>query len=267
MFMCPKCSLPMRAGYKCYKCVAGHNYDVSASGYVNLLLGTKASHGDSKEMILARRRFLKLGHYYPVVKKLKEIIWSNGKFKFNMLDAGCGEGYYLSEIMALFFRDGRYPSAYGIDVSKEAVALAAKTNCGEFAVASINALPFDNQSFDVILSLFAPLNEKEFYRVLKPGGMLITVSPSENHLFGLKQAVYEVPYKNPPSTFENKLLTKTDDQVLEYKIRLDTRESISDLFKMTPYYHKSSSADIEKALSLTELETEIGFNIITYTKI
>ncbi len=268
MFICPKCSLPLRQTKASYLCENHHCYDISSKGYVNLLLGNKqGGHGDSKEMLLARRNFLNLGHYFPIVKKLREIIYKNTKFKFTMLDAGCGEGYYIEKLVAAFFEIGRYPTTYAIDVSKDAVALAAKSLCGKYAVASINSLPFASETFDVVLSLFAPLNEAEFYRVLKPGGILITVSPSENHLYELKQAVYNTPYKNPPSTFENKLLKKIDEETIEGKMVLDNTDDISNLFKMTPYYHKSSPQDIEKALSLTYLETEIGFNFITYKNI
>lgn len=268
MFICPKCSQTLRKTISSYVCENNHCYDISSKGYVNLLLGNKQSgHGDNKEMLLARRSFLNLGHYFPIIKKLREIIYKNTKFKFTMLDAGCGEGYYIEKLVAAFFEIGRYPTSYAIDVSKDAVALAAKSLCGEYAVASINSLPFAPESFDVVLSLFAPLNEAEFHRVLKPGGILITVSPSKNHLYGLKEAVYDTPYKNPPPTFNNKLLKKIDEETVEAKMELNNGADISNLFKMTPYYHKSSPSDIEKALSLTHLETQIGFNFITYKKI
>ena len=267
MFICPKCGNPLSKTNTAYVCDNNHNYDISAKGYVNLLLGNKQSgHGDSKEMLLARREFLNLGHYYPIVEKLVDIMYSGGSFKTTFLDAGCGEGYYLDKIIDRIWQYGRYPTAYAVDVSKEAVMLASRNPCATFAVASINALPFADESFDFVLSLFAPLNEEEFHRVLKPGGTLLTVSPSENHLYGLKAAIYDVPYKNPPSTFESKIIVKFDEETIEYKITLDNQTDISNLFKMTPYYHKSSPADIEKALSLTHIETEVGFNIATYRK-
>ena len=63
MYICPKCSAPLTFSEKHFECVNRHSFDISAKGYVNLLLGAKAGvHGDNKEMITARRSFLSLGH-------------------------------------------------------------------------------------------------------------------------------------------------------------------------------------------------------------
>ena len=58
-------------------CENGHVFDVARQGYVNLLpvQHKRSKHpGDSKEMVLARTRFLNLGNYYPVAIKLAEIV-------------------------------------------------------------------------------------------------------------------------------------------------------------------------------------------------
>ena len=267
MYICPKCQCELTRDKQTYRCENNHLYDIASKGYVYLLLGNKKSgHGDSKEMLLARRDFLNLGHYSPIISTLTDIISSLNKDSLTILDAGCGEGYYSSALYKSLSIKHKSINLYAIDVSKDAVSLAAKDKAINFSVASINSLPFGNNSFDVVLSLFAPLNESEFNRVLKPDGILITVSPSENHLFGLKQNVYKIPYKNPPSTFNNVILKKTSEQIIEYEIELKNQEEISNLFKMTPYYHKSSREDIEKALSLEYIKTDIGFNFITYKK-
>ena len=189
------------------------------------------------------------------------------KDKITVLDAGCGEGYYTSGIKNRLRELGISAEFYGIDVSKDAVALAAKAYKDiSFSVASINALPFEDQGFDLVLSLFAPLCDEEFLRILKQGGILITVSPSENHLYGLKKEVYKTPYKNPPSTFIPKNLKKTSEITHEWDIELTCGDDVANLFKMTPYYYKSSQEDVQKALSLTSLKTPIGFNYGVYTK-
>ncbi len=267
MYICPKCSEKLTKNENSYKCVGGHSYDVSSSGYVNLLISRKKSgtHGDNKEMISARRRFLSLGHYTVIAEKLCEIIAEickeKGIKKPVVLDAGCGEGYYSGKIfegLSVLLSDS--PIIYAADVSKDAVAKASKSYKSiNFSVASVNKLPFAAESFDIVLSLFAPLSETEFNRVLKKGGLLITVSPSENHLFGLKNVIYEAPYKNPPSSFVPKLLKKAYDEIITGNMSLKTNESIMDLFSMTPYYYNTSDKDKEKLKTLCELETEIGF--------
>ncbi len=274
MYICPKCSEKLIKTENSFKCAEGHSYDVSSFGYVNLLISNKKSgaHGDNKEMISARRRFLSLGHYVVIAEKLSEIIAAfckeNGIKKPTVLDAGCGEGYYSGRIfekLSVLLADS--PIIYAADVSKDAVAKAAKSYKSiNFSVASVNKLPFEAESFHIVLSLFAPLSETEFNRVLKSGGLLITVSPSENHLFGLKSVIYENPYKNPPSTFVPKILKKVSEDVITGSMSLTTNESIMDLFSMTPYYYNTSDGDKEKLKTLCELETEIGFVFGVFAK-
>ena len=53
-----------------------------------------------------------------------------------------------------------------------------------------------SESVDLIFSLFAPYSEEEFLRVLKKGGVLIRAVPLTDHLYSLKEAVYEKPTRN-----------------------------------------------------------------------
>lgn len=269
MYICPKCKLSLSFDTKSARCQNNHCFDISSKGYVNLLLGSKKSsaHGDSKEMLDARRDFLNLGYYSQITKTLCEIILISGKKNIAILDAGCGEGYYTFGLSDVLSRNGISTQIFAIDVSKDAVLLAAKLDKKtSYSVASVNSLPFKDEAFDFVLSLFAPLCEQEFHRVLKPGGALVTVSPSEEHLFTLKTLIYDTPYKNPPSTFIPKLLTKTDEFKREWRMTLDNNADISNLFKMTPYYHKTSKKDLEKLSAIHELSTEIGFVFGIYKK-
>ena len=269
MYICPKCSLSLQRNQNTFACPQNHSYDVAKSGYVNLLLGAKAGvHGDDKEMIDARRAFLSLGHYSAIADTVFEILNKHSRAKeIKILDAGCGEGYYTNKIYKNLKNNGFSIDFYGIDVSKDAVLSASKQYKDlNLSVGSVNALPFKDEGLDAVISLFAPLCENEFARVLKPGGILITVSPSENHLYGLKEKIYEKPYKNPPSTFVPTILQKISSQTKEWDMTLSTQEGVTNLFKMTPYYHKSSKTDVEKALSLTSVSTAIGFEFIVYQK-
>ena len=267
MYICPKCSDNLIKTGNTIRCASGHSYDISSSGYVNLLISNKriGVHGDNKEMVLSRRRFLALGHYSSIIDKLSSIIteycFENGIKSPTVLDAGCGEGYYSGRLCAsLSDALADSPIFYALDVSKDAVTKAAKSYKNvSFSVASVNKLPFANETFDVVLSLFAPLSESEFDRVLKKGGILITVSPSEDHLLGLKTVIYDTPYKNPPSTFVPVILKKLREDVTTGEMTLRTNESIMDLFSMTPYYYNTSDSDKKKLSGVCELKTEIGF--------
>jgi 23S rRNA (guanine745-N1)-methyltransferase len=219
-------------------------------------------HGDNKDMISARRRFLNQGYYSIIIDKLSDII-INYRKKHNLssttiLDAGCGEGYYSGGIYKALSltcsEDSGSPKAYdiyGIDVSKEAILLASKTYKEiKLSVASINALPFQSKSFNIVISLFAPLSENEFHRVLKDDGILITVSPSPRHLFGLKEQIYEKPYENPISTFFSSKFKRIQEDIITSEITLSSSEVISDLFSMTPYYYNTDKSGKEKVKTL-----------------
>lgn len=57
-----------------------------------------------------------------------------------------GEGYYLGQLLARLQAVGVCPAAFGLDVSKIAVRMAAGRHKGaRFAVASSYRLPFDDQ--------------------------------------------------------------------------------------------------------------------------
>ena len=269
MYKCPKCSENLILSKQSYRCSNGHCFDLSAKGYVNLLISAKSGiHGDSKEMLTSRRAFLSRGYYYPIIVRLAEIIKAKCKNKnITLLDAGCGEGYYTDALKTFLENDGYDVNMYGIDVSKDGVAMASKRykKCN-FAVASVNALPFGKATFDVVVSLFAPIAETEFNRILKDDGMLITVSPSPRHLYGLKAAVYDNPYENEETTFVPTVLRAVGKSVFEDRVVLSSSEEISALFTMTPYYHKTDERGKMKIKALESLSTEIGFMFYSFEK-
>jgi 23S rRNA (guanine745-N1)-methyltransferase len=114
-----------------------------------------------------------------------------------VLDSGSGEGYYTDLVeRAVFERDGT-SFVSGFDISKEAVKRAAKKNPRiEYAVASSYEMPIADGAADTLYNVFSPLAIEESARVLKQGGRFIMVIPDEEHLFELKAAVYDTPYKN-----------------------------------------------------------------------
>ncbi len=64
-----------------------------------------------------------------------------------ILDAGCGEGMYLGRVRDTLQGAGKNCEAFGVDVSKTAIRMAAKRHReASFAVASSYVLPFDAQA-------------------------------------------------------------------------------------------------------------------------
>ena len=51
------------------------------------------------------------------------------------------------------------------------------------------------------MPVFSPEADNEYLRVLKKGGIMLRVIPLEKHLFELKAAIYDTPYKNEPQDF------------------------------------------------------------------
>lgn len=266
-FICPVCKGHLIKKDKSFVCGNNHSFDLSKYGYVNLMRSQKSSkkrHGDDKLMLHARHDFLEKGFYKPLLDAVTGIIYekANGQ-KISVLDVGCGEGYYTAKIHS------SVPNSdiYGIDISKNALIFAAKRDRNlSLAVASCAEIPIADRSCDVILNIFSPTNHIEFARILKDNGILIKATPLEMHLFGLKKNIYAEPYKNKAEDKSLVGFTIDDFKEIKYTLTLDSNEDIVSLFKMTPYYYKTSREDQAKLDKLEHLETEIEFGITVYRK-
>ncbi|MBQ7160733.1 MAG: methyltransferase, partial [Clostridia bacterium] len=105
-----------------------------------------------------------------------------------------------------------------------------------------------------------------FLRVLKPGGILIRAVPCEDHLWGLKKAVYDRPYLNAPPAYSPDGFTLLERNEVRRTAVIDNAEDILSLFMMTPYYYKTGRDDQQKLNSLSRLETEFSFSIFVLKK-
>ncbi len=264
-FICPVCKSEISLFERTYKCQNNHCFDLSKDGYVNLLMSQQSSlkrHGDDKLMVKARRDFLEKGFYNELRNTLCQTLKDALPESSTIIDVGCGEGYYTSEISKV---NGF--KIFGIDISKDALKYAAKSvKNSSFAVASAFSLPFAENSSNCVLSVFAPSAYEEFYRVLKSDGKLIKAIPLEEHLWELKCALYKEPYKNKPEKRNDELFKLVSQKEIKYKISLTEKEDIENLFKMTPYYYKTGREDAEKLLSLEMLETTVHFGVEIYEK-
>lgn len=266
IFTCPVCGGEFEISEKICICPKKHSFDIARSGYVNLLLSKhlgKTVHGDNKLMVQARRKFLDRGYYAP----LRDVLCRTVCRFFRggvILDAGCGEGYYTAAI------EETVPDAeiYGIDISKTAAEYAAKRCRNAFiAAASVFHIPAADSSCDMLVTLFAPYCGEEFRRVLRDMGIMIMAIPSELHLWELKQAVYDAPYKNEVKPYELEGFRILKRNRIRCKIQLDSQEDIQSLFSMTPYYYRTGKIQQERLSALDKLETQIDFELLVYNKI
>ena len=102
--------------------------------------------------------------------------------------------------------------------------------------------------------------------MLKPGGILIVAGAGEDHLLGLKRAIYDTPYRNTPRADLPIGMHLLTEERLTYTARLDSGETIKSLFSMTPYAFRTSKQDMEKLNALEALETEIDVFLSVYEK-
>ncbi|MGN1207366.1 MAG: methyltransferase, partial [Eubacteriales bacterium] len=115
-----------------------------------------------------------------------------------------------------------------------------------------------------VLNVFAPLAVSEYRRVLKSGGCLFLVIPGENHLFEMKEVLYDTPRKNEVSDFALPGFSLLSGTPLTYSFRLKGQESISALFSMTPYYYRTPEGGKARLAALDTLELTADFHLLTY---
>lgn len=130
-----------------------------------------------------------------------------------------------------------------------------------FAAGNIFSLPLKDESVDFIISMFAPIAGEESLRVLKKGAYLVVAAAGQDHLFELRDALYDEPRRSSgevkvPSGFE-----KTSESLLTYKVTLNSTEDILKLFEMTPFYYRTSEKDKAKLMALSSLEITVQVNI------
>ncbi|CEG28889.1 class I SAM-dependent methyltransferase [Bacillus sp. B-jedd] len=118
-----------------------------------------------------------------------------------ILDAGCAAGWYAVELA------NRGAKVAGIDISPEMVS-AAKRRAGDkaniFCHDLTEALPFDDQSFDYVVSSLAlhylkdwSFTFSEFKRILKPDGMF---------LFSIHHPFTDIQLSENPNYFSMELI-------------------------------------------------------------
>lgn len=186
-----------------------------------------------------------------------------------VLDCGCGEGYYTSRICSAL--DGALGtegySMLAFDISRDAARLAAKAcKSASVAVASCYSIPVADGVIDVAMNVFSPLAPREIHRALTDGGLYIVAYPGEDHLFDLKAAIYDNPYKNQPESKAPDGFTLRSRERIFYEIDLDSNEKIKALFSMTPYAYRTGKKERDRLDDLAKLHTRVEFFIDVYEK-
>lgn len=270
IYQCPVCGATMMQHDRQLCCEKNHSFDLARSGYVNLLTAkhsTAGVHGDNKRMVAARRDFLERGYYAPLRDTICRAVCEYAKEDSVLLDAGCGEGYYTSAVSDKLAENGIGVSVYGVDISKTAVDFAAKRKRPvSLSVASVFHLPVQSGSCDLLLSVFSPYCGDEFQRVLRGGGIMLLVIPLQDHLWELKQAIYDTPYRNEVKPYELDGFSLVRRERIHTVLHLQSAADIQNLFSMTPYYYKTGRKEQERLNALTVLDTQAEFELLIYQR-
>lgn len=268
---CPVCGRPLERLERVWRCAAGHSYDRAGAGYVHLLPANQKHSrmpGDDKGMADARNRFLSAGYYRPLREALERLAVEHTGDSVTMLDSGCGEGYYTAGICRALREAGKQVDATGIDLSKFALRWAAKREKGaDFAVASAYRLPVQSGSVNLLVNCFSPLGIEEFRRVTKPGAAFLYVVPGPEHLWELKELLYDHPYRKAEQRTSYEGFSYLQAVRVEDTIVLPNQESIHDLFQMTPYYWKTPREGAGRLAQMSELEVRISFDIHLFQRL
>jgi len=264
MLICPLCKKALNKEDNRFVCENSHNFDCAKQGYVNLLpVQNKKSKnpGDNKAMISCRKAFMEKTYYdfllAPCVQLIAEYIDKSPE-KAVLLDIGCGDGYFTDKLFSLH-ADTAF--TYGMDISKEAVKVAAKRNKNiNWFVASSSDIPLVNNCVDVLLKINAPLDYQHAKNKLNANGIVISITPGKNHLFELKKTIYDKPRQHEPENCPEhyNLLHSVN---LQQQLELKSVEDVQNLFMMTPLFWNASKDVQQKVNELPYLDTCISFDI------
>ncbi|GLI55658.1 23S rRNA (guanine(745)-N(1))-methyltransferase [Propionigenium maris DSM 9537] len=270
ILICPICKGSLEREGRTYRCPKNHSFDMAKQGYVNLHISNKKNSGDDKEMIQSRRDFLEKDYYKKISEEVNEVTGRHlGSEKPEILDIGCGEGYYTKHLKNHLEDMGKKSNIYGIDISKEAVLFASRSYKDIFwAVGSAADLPMSAGSLDAVVCMFSRLAEEEYSRVLKDDGILVVVSTGEDHLLDMKKVLYDevrMEYYRPEVDLAEEFQLKETKNV-KYRTLVEGSKDIMSLFDMTPYKWRTPKEGVERLAALEELDVTIDVNIDVFVK-
>ncbi|WP_017446107.1 putative RNA methyltransferase [Gayadomonas joobiniege] len=268
--ICPLDGQPLTIVERQLVCPQGHTFDRAKQGYYNLLpvhYKRSKSPGDNKDMVAARRRLLNAGCYQFISDLLANYLINECLLQpqSHLLDAGCGEGYYLRCLQNSshpILANCRYS---GIDISKYAVqAAAAQDKQACYLVASNRAIPLADRSVDLIVSAFGFPVYDEFARCLKPEGSLILLEAGPSHLLEIRKALYPELSTNKSSSNTPETDFKWVKTSNEKQTTTINQSQIADLLMMTPHGHRAEKSRLEVVKQCASMTVTLDIKITHY---
>jgi 23S rRNA (guanine745-N1)-methyltransferase len=131
-------------------------------------------------------------------------------------------------------------------------------------------LPYADGAFQALLNVFAPHNPPEFARVLTPGGFLVVVIPTRQHLRELRDVA---PLLNIEQDKQQRVVERLSERfafagatTLEYDIELSGAD-LTHLAQMTPSARHFSPQTLDGLREQTNLRPRVGFALLRFVRI
>ena len=260
----------MQRSAKQVVCPHGHSFDIARQGYINLLpvQHKRSKHpGDSQEMVQARTALLNSGVYAPIADRLSvishELFAAHQGQELCLLDAGCGEGYYLAQLLDALSASPiqKDLALVGLDISKPAIVAAARRSKSiAWLIASSKQPPLLPETVDIIYCLFGFPMYASFKTLLKVGGHIILVEAGPAHLLELRNIIYPSVTQAPPpdlSAAGAVGFCLQDETHLTYICTLESNAQIMNLLQMTPHYFRATHAGKQAASELNTIDVTV----------
>ncbi|WP_211223848.1 putative RNA methyltransferase [Pseudonocardia asaccharolytica] len=247
---CPGCAAPLRHERTRLACAAGHSFDIARQGYVNLVAGQTRHRGDTAGMVAARDRFLSRHHYRPLIDTVTVLAAHHDPdVPGTVVDLAGGTGRYLAAVL------DRLPHRHGVclEASTAALRRAARAHprAGAIGADVWRRWPLVAESASIVLNVFAPRNRSEIRRVLAPGGILITATPTADHLRELIDPLGMTtvdPNKSERLAADLRGFAPLDAQLVTYRMGLD-HEDARTLAGMGPTAHHVSEDELDRRVA------------------
>src|SRR5690606_10162414 len=121
-----------------------------------------------------------------------------------------------------------------------------------------------DKSMEVITRIYAPSSDAELQRVLAADGLVIIVTPGSQHLFGLRQLIYDQvrPHPQPPTPAGLRL---SQARQLNFPLSIPAGTMSHALLQMTPFLWRLS-AELQERLINNGIEDQADFNLCAYSR-
>lgn len=260
-FVCPVCNCDVNIVDNSLKCENNHTFDFSNKGYFIFYRTSKIKNSKiyDSDLFLHRRKFINYGFYEELHNLISKIINRKEK-KELILDLGCGEATHDKIILNKI--ENNDSKIIGVDISKDGIKIASDYVNSNIIpiVLDLNNLPFKSETFDIIIDILSPSNEKEIKKVIKKDGIIIKVTPKRRYLHELRE-IYEIDeYKNEEEIDNN----IKNNYIVEEKIEFEktynlNNEQLISLINMTPLLKKRNKVD---EINLTRITIALNVYVL-----